>query len=102
MFGYQDQEVIYLPDSSNPSASYQQNNASAAETLNSIAAITRAITQPAAEAYKAHLSTDVERERIRAGLPPTVVVAPRQTQPQTTISPLAIGVVLVVLYLLFK
>jgi hypothetical protein len=43
---------------------------SAAETIEAVTKLTQAITEPAAKAYVIHAQTEINEERIKAGLPP--------------------------------
>lgn len=84
----------------------QADGSGAAETLHSVADVTRSVTEPAARAYKAHLDAEVQRERIRAGLPPTVLLPPPlpQPQPRSILSnPIVVAAAAILLYkLLFS
>jgi hypothetical protein len=43
---------------------------SSADTIEAVAKLTYAITEPAAKAYVIHAQTEINEERIKAGLPP--------------------------------
>ena len=76
-----------------------------AETVEAVAELTRAVTEPAAQAYADHLRADVNESRIKAGLPPLGpihLLPPPPPPPEENFAFGAIALLVIIYLLMFK
>jgi hypothetical protein len=89
--GQEDQEFIEPPRDSS------------AETIHAVADLTRAIAEPAAQAFAIHARTELNKERLKAGLPILRPGRPLPPPPPAPKDNFVLGgiALLVIVYLLF-